>query len=65
MFPSLIVKSHIFHFGVGKEEEEHLSKDDQGRMADKSVENNQKMGLADEDLGKRREEGFQDTQNKV
>ena len=26
---------------------------------------NQMLGLADEDLGKRREEGFQDTQNKV
>ena len=29
---------------VGKEEEEHLSKNDQGRVGDKSVENNQKSG---------------------
>ena len=29
---------------VGKEEEEHLSKNDQGRLGDMSVENNQKLG---------------------
>ena len=30
---------------VGKEEEDHLSKNDQGRLGDRSVENNQKLGL--------------------